>query len=126
MIRRPPRSTRTDPLFPYTTLFRSHHADQLAGLLGVLLSRAPGEGALLLEQFLRRARLGEILGALHVGAPAVAGEAHPLLADFRQAGEHRLARAHRLPDLPPAFSAPPPPGCISTVQLRVGKHGVRT
>src|SRR3546814_5970419 len=28
MIRRPPRSTRTDTLFPYTTLFRS-----LAGLL---------------------------------------------------------------------------------------------
>src|SRR3546814_9261538 len=25
MIRRPPRSTRTDTLFPYTTLFRSHH-----------------------------------------------------------------------------------------------------
>src|SRR3546814_3123437 len=24
MIRRPPRSTRTDTLFPYTTLFRSH------------------------------------------------------------------------------------------------------
>src|SRR3546814_4377907 len=31
MIRRPPRSTRTDTLFPYTTLFRSkdvrHHED---------------------------------------------------------------------------------------------------
>src|SRR3546814_13064301 len=26
MIRRPPRSTRTDTLFPYTTLFRSHIA----------------------------------------------------------------------------------------------------
>src|SRR3546814_2166150 len=26
MIRRPPRSTRTDTLFPYTTLFRSDHA----------------------------------------------------------------------------------------------------
>src|SRR3546814_8160870 len=26
MIRRPPRSTRTDPLFPYTTLFRSADA----------------------------------------------------------------------------------------------------
>src|SRR3546814_5879000 len=26
MIRRPPRSTRTDTLFPYTTLFRSHAA----------------------------------------------------------------------------------------------------
>src|SRR3546814_11312768 len=30
MLRRPPRSTRTDTLFPYTTLFRSHFvfADQ--------------------------------------------------------------------------------------------------
>src|SRR3546814_3884301 len=27
MIRRPPRSTRTDTLFPYTTLFRSHIQD---------------------------------------------------------------------------------------------------
>src|SRR3546814_2572632 len=27
MIRRPPRSTRTDTLFPYTTLFRSHAQD---------------------------------------------------------------------------------------------------
>src|SRR3546814_13490558 len=27
MIRRPPRSTRTDTLFPYTTLFRSHCAE---------------------------------------------------------------------------------------------------
>src|SRR3546814_9438270 len=27
MIRRPPRSTRTDTLFPYTTLFRSAPAD---------------------------------------------------------------------------------------------------
>src|SRR3546814_8918980 len=27
MIRRPPRSTRTDTLFPYTTLFRSISAD---------------------------------------------------------------------------------------------------
>src|SRR3546814_9317980 len=29
MIRRPPRSTRTDTLFPYTTLFRSQNADIL-------------------------------------------------------------------------------------------------
>src|SRR3546814_1712534 len=40
MYRRPPRSTRTDTLFPYTTLFRSRHgralafaARQLAGLV---------------------------------------------------------------------------------------------
>src|SRR3546814_19532916 len=28
MIRRPPRSTRTDTLFPYTTLFRSDHQNK--------------------------------------------------------------------------------------------------
>src|SRR3546814_13949873 len=28
MIRRPPRSTRTDTLFPYTTLFRSAEVDR--------------------------------------------------------------------------------------------------
>src|SRR3546814_2335620 len=33
MIRRPPRSTRTDTLFPYTTLFRSGVDAGLAGLL---------------------------------------------------------------------------------------------
>src|SRR3546814_18754559 len=32
MIQRPPRSTRTDTLFPYTTLFRStHHANHAQG-----------------------------------------------------------------------------------------------
>src|SRR3546814_21191698 len=31
MIRRPPRATRTDTLFPYTTLFRSPVADDLDG-----------------------------------------------------------------------------------------------
>src|SRR3546814_1162081 len=30
MIRRPPRSTRTDTLFPDTTLFRSDHGDRPA------------------------------------------------------------------------------------------------
>src|SRR3546814_5238666 len=33
MIRRPPRSTRTDTLFPYTTLFRSHEAIREAATL---------------------------------------------------------------------------------------------
>src|SRR3546814_10099907 len=32
MIRRPPRSTRIDTLFPYTTLFRSH-ADDIVALV---------------------------------------------------------------------------------------------
>src|SRR3546814_4552761 len=34
MIRRPPRSTRTDTLFPYTTLFRSSGSHQLADAFG--------------------------------------------------------------------------------------------
>src|SRR3546814_18196217 len=34
MIRRPPRSTRTDTLFPYTTLFRSDGGDQQQEGLG--------------------------------------------------------------------------------------------
>src|SRR3546814_4637026 len=37
MIRRPPRSTRTDTLFPYTTLFRSYVAlDHQSGVVGVV------------------------------------------------------------------------------------------
>src|SRR3546814_19991562 len=38
MIRRPPRSTRTDTLFPYTTLFRSHCTQfQKSDLHGAIL-----------------------------------------------------------------------------------------
>src|SRR3546814_12075985 len=36
MIRRPPRSTRTDTLFPYTTLFRSQAGDRCACPTGSL------------------------------------------------------------------------------------------
>src|SRR3546814_12986888 len=40
MIRRPPRSTRTDTLFPYTTLFRSPAAlDPLHFFVGFVLFR---------------------------------------------------------------------------------------
>src|SRR3546814_6655870 len=56
MRRRPPRSTRTDPLLPYTTDFRS--LDALAGdpgqakqlgAPGILADRLPQRGLLLLE-----------------------------------------------------------------------------
>src|SRR3546814_6414960 len=57
MIRRPPRSTRTDTLFPYTTLFRSEGDDEffverLAG--GFTLYRASRD-----EPRLRRGSAGE-------------------------------------------------------------------
>src|SRR3546814_13875084 len=48
MIRRPPRSTRTDTLFPYTTLFRSHDGvrptREREEELGVLVGPGVDEG----------------------------------------------------------------------------------
>src|SRR3546814_14603284 len=38
MIRRPPRSTRTDTLFPYTTLFRSTTVTDVQDTTGLTLS----------------------------------------------------------------------------------------
>src|SRR3546814_7121771 len=74
MIRRPPRSTRTDTLVPYTTLFRSHqlgvdlHAGAEAGAL-----RAGAERGVERE----RAWLELLEGDLVIGAVQVLGE-HPL------------------------------------------------
>src|SRR3546814_19618326 len=53
MIRRPPRSTRTDTLFPYTTLFRSPAAFRRLGsrpAKGFLLYGPPGTGKTLLAK----------------------------------------------------------------------------
>src|SRR3546814_4651839 len=47
MIRRPPRSTRTDTLFPYTTLFRSRQLEasrQIRNRPPIKLTRQFGEG----------------------------------------------------------------------------------
>src|SRR3546814_5093162 len=48
MIRRPPRSTRTDTLFPYTTLFRSARGAAIAGVSraakALFAERAAGSG----------------------------------------------------------------------------------
>src|SRR3546814_560488 len=43
MIRRPPRSTRTDTLFPYTTLFRSGETDLVPAQLGSSAGLQVGE-----------------------------------------------------------------------------------
>src|SRR3546814_3865049 len=48
MIRRPPRSTRTDTLFPYTTLFRSERGrgmDCVARRAGCLCNGKPRKGS---------------------------------------------------------------------------------
>src|SRR3546814_957590 len=42
MIRRPPRSTRTDTLFPYTTLFRSLHRAEANDAVTLFLYESAG------------------------------------------------------------------------------------
>src|SRR3546814_19873821 len=50
MIRRPPRSTRTDTLFPYTTLFRSgSETDPLESGLRSAQQRLPNGNTLITE-----------------------------------------------------------------------------
>src|SRR3546814_21064640 len=84
MIRRPPRSTRTDTLFPYTTLFRS---DALG-----LAQQLPGPINLLLKRRERRDRqAGEIL--------RLVDEAGRLVLDLLDLVVDLLQRAGRLQDV---------------------------
>src|SRR3546814_4152538 len=75
MIRRPPRSTRTDTLFPYTTLFRSAHQPDVRDLedrrLGVLVDRHDRAGVLDAGQVLDRAADAD--GHVQVGGDDLAG-----------------------------------------------------
>src|SRR3546814_11575607 len=55
MIPRPPRSTRTDTLFPYTTLFRSRIAlDRMEKPKDAVEQRAVGRGLFPGEQVIRQ------------------------------------------------------------------------
>src|SRR3546814_4507781 len=61
MIRRPPRSTRTDTLFPYTTLFRSAERGQ-----PVLVGTVSIEKSELLADFLEKEKVPHsVLNARH-------------------------------------------------------------
>src|SRR3546814_20944175 len=82
MIRRPPRTTRTDTLFPYTTLFRSVWDwcwDTVQGRIvrrrGTISVRPPDGGAPVLAFEFRRALHGRWIGpTLDATASAVATE----------------------------------------------------
>src|SRR3546814_14301035 len=82
MIRRPPRSTRTDTLFPYTTLFRStdragaRREDEMtitaATLLGLAWKSAAIAGlSLLLLRLLKGCSAAERSLIAHVGLAAL-------------------------------------------------------
>src|SRR3546814_6530738 len=57
MKRRPPRSTRTDTLFPYTTLFRSRHLSRRGNRQGNLASSSAGRSGWNLRTDLPRRHL---------------------------------------------------------------------
>src|SRR3546814_2498998 len=61
MRRRPPRSTRTDTLFPYTTLFRSIEPSTLGGLPEILCQR---RGITIVDTAIRHRLQGIQLGLL--------------------------------------------------------------
>src|SRR3546814_3253652 len=110
MLRRPPISTRTDPLCPCTTLFRSAHAHALPGLVGEHFERScrsavdcatDGLDLVEIEPVIGAdtalhvdpvgARAGDLLqDSLHVFRPDAARESYEALPTrmFRRTEEH--------------------------------------
>src|SRR3546814_9192178 len=74
MIRRPPRSTRTDTLFPYTTLFRSADSRQGAASVRVLEHPVHEHAAPLVSPHARG--LGELVRATVVTRLGARSEEH--------------------------------------------------
>src|SRR3546814_6241335 len=89
MIRRPPRSTRTDTLFPYTTLFRSSAAIGIVGLGAGTLAcyRKPGQDWTIFEidpvmvDIARDPEKFTFLSDCAPGAPIVIGDARLRIAE---------------------------------------------
>src|SRR3546814_8129263 len=100
MMRRPPRSTRTDPLFPYTTLFRS---------------RLELDGGPL------------ALGVRRIGNSRLAdgGDADDLLADVRVIEEGLVAHLHGAQIARGAVVAHAVPGALAFLDQIVPTVGVR-
>src|SRR3546814_2643692 len=90
MVRRPPRSTRTDTLFPYTTLFRSLQP-WLAVFL--LLPRLVGHGAISLRGDRKRIFLAQSQPPRHVGDPVDADAAAEVVEIDVAALRDRLVQA---------------------------------
>src|SRR3546814_13160390 len=99
MIRRPPKSTRTDTLFPYTTLFRSSnhggvqldYAQSAIAALAEIADRVAGMGEILIDSGVRSGH--DVVKALALGARAcLLGRAYlyGLAAGGRAGVEHAV------------------------------------
>src|SRR3546814_12410960 len=134
MIRRPPRSTRTDTLFPYTTLFRSvleafRHHDLLiapatpcaAPLLGQPTITVDG------EEVPTRANIGLLTQPLSfIGLPIVtvpiAGGALPIGVQIIAPPWHEARALQAAAHLERAGVAPLPAGPPKSEERRVGNE----
>src|SRR3546814_13740600 len=129
MIRRPPRSTRTDTLFPYTTLFRSEQFVRLrlADLLvGAALHEPRPLGVHLRLNLLAHRAAQQIGFAKRIARQYLGGLHHLFLIDEDAVGlaQHRLQQRMRIFDLIPPVLARAEGG-ISEAR-RVGKEWGRT
>src|SRR3546814_9603911 len=103
MIRRPPRSTRTDTLFPYTTLFRS--GDEARCPLHCMVEQA-GRGIItagpVVQQMLERiiGKTGDVLALPQIGEALEAAVADMAMAqpdeDGRTGGRRLVVAVKRL------------------------------
>src|SRR3546814_4669842 len=139
MIRRPPRSTRTDTLFPYTTLFRS----SLPGI-GVILAARGSVNSATTSTATPTPSLARITPVRHpysfVGQEAGrTGSTYPQRAALRchrpvgvlrpqpESGRSRVLRPT------PCYRRPPPPSaprtrqqtCRATARVRTPLHRIR-
>src|SRR3546814_19669290 len=119
MIRRPPRSTRTDTLFPYTTLFRSRAGEALraAARQGGSLQR---DGAAL------AAAHGPNAPHPHRGPQSRRREARPLRAGRRRGGVRFSLRSTTLATPRSSCSGLTRAPRARSDERRVGKEGVST
>src|SRR3546814_19618851 len=123
MIRQPSKSTRTDTLFPYTTLFRSGYrkAGQVCTSVQILLVQEqvmPAVEAQLTGQ-VKALKFGDPYDPVTVAGPAIsAREAIPIeswIPEPLAKGARRLVAAARpsagvTPPRPPPRPPPPPAG----------------
>src|SRR3546814_16618889 len=118
MIRRPPRSTRTDTLFPYTTLFRSgsyRAGDRRPGRPSARLQRLGSDRPVEAAPRLHRT-LASHEGAAGNGLLDLVARPHfsspPYVGDLRPAGAWRTSVT--LPWPPAILSPHRRPHCAST------------
>src|SRR3546814_64935 len=110
MIRRPPRSTRTDTLFPYTTLFRSpNEGDMACGEYGFGRMAEPHEILAAIEAALKLPRALSGLRALVTSGPTHAPIDPVRYIAKRPSGQqgHAIATALARPCAEPTLASGP-------------------